>query len=303
MAIDPLTIKVMNKMISGSELPAFPHVALRLLELSKNPENGPAEFAVPIESDPGMASQVLHFVNSSYFGFLREISTVKLAIAMVGIRTVKNYALWSAVFTTIPEPKCGGYDLKSSWCDSLTRALFARTVSRELQFNDTEAAFCGALLQDIAIPLLANGEPRVYGSLLAKRRTTGTRLHELERHSLGWTHADAGGMICRRWNLPEDLTVMVERHLDIDEFVDPVGAEAGAAAIALSALLPSSMDSDWKERDLFEYHYRRIMPSRTPEIIEVFREVDWQFAELGPALKLPTTKRTLREIYAEAVIA
>ena len=41
---------------------------------------------------------MLRFVNSSYFGFAREISTVKLALALVGIRTIKNFALWSAVY-------------------------------------------------------------------------------------------------------------------------------------------------------------------------------------------------------------
>jgi len=36
------------------------------LQLSKDPDCGPAEFAVPIETDPGLTSQVLRFVNSSY---------------------------------------------------------------------------------------------------------------------------------------------------------------------------------------------------------------------------------------------
>src|SRR4029079_5498339 len=59
----------LKELLSGAQLPALPQSAIRLLELSQNPDNGPAEFAQPIESDPGLTGQVLKFVNSSYFGF------------------------------------------------------------------------------------------------------------------------------------------------------------------------------------------------------------------------------------------
>ena len=118
----------LKELLCSAQLPALPQSAIRLLELSQNPDNGPAEFAVPIESDPGLTGQVLKFVNSSYFGFSREISSVKLAITLVGIRTIKNFSLWSAVFSLMPNPKCGPFDLKSLWQDSLRRALFAAGV-------------------------------------------------------------------------------------------------------------------------------------------------------------------------------
>src|SRR5436305_4741055 len=88
----------LNRLLNAAQLPALPQSALRLLELSRDPDNGPIEFAGPIEADPGLAGQVLKFVNSSYFGFSNEISNVRMAITLVGIRTIKNFALWSAVF-------------------------------------------------------------------------------------------------------------------------------------------------------------------------------------------------------------
>src|SRR5436190_24336306 len=120
----------LKELLSSAQLPALPQSAIRLLELSQNPDNGPTEFAVPIEADPGLTGQVLKFVNSSYFGFSREINSVKLAITLVGIRTIKNFALWSAVFSLIPNPRCGPFDLKTLWQDSSRRALFARHFGR-----------------------------------------------------------------------------------------------------------------------------------------------------------------------------
>ena len=116
---NPVVSVDLKKVLCNAQLPALPQSAIRLLEMSRDPDNGPAEFAAPIESDPGLAGQVLRFVNSSYFGFSKEISSVKLAITLVGIRTIKNFALWSAVFSLMPNPKCGPFDLRSLWQDSL----------------------------------------------------------------------------------------------------------------------------------------------------------------------------------------
>ena len=53
----------LKKLLSTAQVPALPQSAIRLLELSRDEENGPAEFAVAIEVDPGLAGQVLRFVN------------------------------------------------------------------------------------------------------------------------------------------------------------------------------------------------------------------------------------------------
>ena len=125
----------LDRILAGGQLPALPQSAISLLQLSKDPNNGPTEYAIPIETDAGLTCQVLKFVNSSYFGFSREISSVKLAITLVGVRTVKNFALWSAVFSLMPNPKCGPFDLKGLWQDSLRRGLFARAAARLLAQN------------------------------------------------------------------------------------------------------------------------------------------------------------------------
>ncbi|HYW79154.1 MAG TPA: HDOD domain-containing protein, partial [Thermoguttaceae bacterium] len=145
----------LSKLLTTDHLPAMPQSALRLLEVSRDPSAGPTEFAIPIESDPGLTVQVLTFVNSSYFGFPNEISNIKQALTLVGVRSIKNFALYNAVFGLIPDPKCGPFDLKKLWQDSLRRALFARAMGKVLGMSEAEEPFAAALLQDMAVPLLA----------------------------------------------------------------------------------------------------------------------------------------------------
>jgi HD-like signal output (HDOD) protein len=293
----------LQKLLSNAQLPALPQSAIRLLELSQDPDNGPAEFAVPIESDPGLTGQVLRFVNSSYFGFRQEISSVKLAITLVGIRTIKNFALWSAVFSLMPNPKCGPFDLKSLWQDSLRRGIFARTFGKMLGLAEAEDLFAAALLQDMAVPLLAKERPVDYQQLLDARRDGSERLSDLEQERFGWSHADAGGELARGWGLPEAFARMVELHTHSDQ----VGAEEllcpGNSTIVLSSMLPSVCDTTWTDHEPLLAWYHRLAGKQAAPLRDIFERVDREFAEFAPVLKLASPTKALADSLTEPEIA
>jgi HD-like signal output (HDOD) protein len=291
----------LQQVLSVAQLPALPQSAIRLLELSQDPANGPAELAVPIESDPGLTGQVLRFVNSSYFGFSREVSNVKLAITLVGIRTVKNFALWNAVFSLMPNPQCGPFDLKSLWQDSLRRALFSRTMAKMLGIREAEEPFAAALLQDMAVPVLAREAPNLYQKLLQARNGGRLRLSQLEQRLFGWTHAQAAGIMARLWNLPEELATLLENHHAVDRWASRRDTEPGRLAVAISALLPTTVDPTWVESEAFEAYYQQIAPTESPPVVELLGQIDREFADLAPVLKLPTPRKSLAEAFYEIV--
>ena len=285
----------LDRLLSGTQLPALPQSAIRLLELSRDPDNGPAEFAVPIESDPGLTSQVLRFVNSSYFGFSREISSVKLAITLVGIRTIKNFALWSAVFSLMPNPRCGAFDLKSLWKDSLRRGLFARALGKYLGINEYEDLFSAALLQDMALPLLARELPNDYAEMLEARKGGQYRMSDLERERFEWTHADAAATMARGWNLPDRFIELIQAHVDLDVWVAEPDKHQDRFAVSLSAFLPSCRDSDWWNREKFEAAYAILPDGICPAISDLFAQIDKEFDEFAPVLKLAGPTRSLTD--------
>jgi HD-like signal output (HDOD) protein len=290
----------LKELLASAQLPALPQSAIRLLELSQDPDNGPAEFSVPIESDPGLTGQVLKFVNSSYFGFSREISSVKLAITLVGIRTIKNFALWSAVFSLMPNPRCGPFDLKSLWQDSLRRALFARAMGKLLGLKEAEDLFAGALLQDMAIPLLAKEQPQRYLKLFEGRKHGEMRLSDLERAEFGWSHAEAAGFMARQWSLPEEFAQLIEAHTQLDRFLAEGAKEAGKVSVALSALLPANHDEEWFDRERFLAAYEKVGSKSGKPVEELFAQIDQEFTDFAPVLKLTTPSKTLAVHLTEA---
>lgn len=285
----------LKDLLLNAQLPALPQSAIKLLELSQDPDNGPAEFAVPIEADPGLTGQVLKFVNSSYFGFSREISSVKLAITLVGIRTIKNFALWSAVFSLMPNPRCGPFDLKTLWQDSLRRALFARNFGKLLGMKDAEECFAAALLQDMAIPLLAKEIPQRYLKLFQERDGGAQRLSDLETAQFGWTHADAAAFMCRSWSLPEEFATLIESHCKLEELLAATPKLPAKLAVGVSALLPAASDKEWRDRERFLSVFKQLSAGKGTSIGEFMKQVDKAFAEFAPVLRLAAPARSLAE--------
>jgi HD-like signal output (HDOD) protein len=268
---------------------------MRLIELSNDPKNGPNEYAKPIEADAGLMGQILRFVNSSYFGFSREISSISQAIQLVGVRTIKNFALWSAVFSLVPNPKFGPFDLKGLWQDSLRRAVFARALGRAIKVPTAEDLFAAALLQDMAIPLLLKAMPEHYEKLIERRAAERVRLSSLEQELFGWDHAQAAAALCRNWRLPEEFAVLIERHPNVDDLLDGDKPLLDAACVAVASLLPSCRDQNWEEQAEFMDAFERVTETRTVDLDELVAQVDTSFEEFAPILKLPVPEQSLSD--------
>jgi HD-like signal output (HDOD) protein len=289
----------LKRIIPLAQLPGIPQSAVRLMEISQNPDNGPAEIAVPIEVDQGLTGQVLRFVNSSYFGFARKISNVRMAVGLVGVHAITNFILCNAIFSLMTHHRCGPFDLICLWQDSLRRALFARTLAKLLCINDAEDVFAAALLQDMAIPILAKESPRSYEKLLDSRKQGQIRLSSLENAAFGWTHGQVAGMIAHHWKLPGVLINLIGNHYEIEKFAGKPGVASDKVTVAISALLPTVADPVWFECRQFELYYNKLFPDNNHTIVELLEHTDKEFALFAPIMKLPTPAKSLVDQYNE----
>jgi HD-like signal output (HDOD) protein len=293
----------LEKVLASTKLPALPASAVKILELSQDPSKGPRDFAKPIEADGGLMTQVLKFVNSSYFGFTREIAGVEQAISLVGIRPIKNFALWSAVFSIIPSPKIGNFDLKSLWMDSLRRAVFSRVLGKAIHLSNAEELFTAALLQDMAIPILLEAFPEMYAEIVKRRADDQLRLSIIEREVLGWDHAEAAAALCRMWHLPIDFARLIERHTNYEELLELGTEAADCAVVAIAALLPSCSDNEWTEQNEFFRAVSRVTSTHHIDFVDLFISVDTNFEEFAPLMHLTLPEKSLGVLFREAAEA
>jgi HD-like signal output (HDOD) protein len=288
----------LKKILTVEQLPAMPQSALTVLQLDNDlAKVNINDLVRPIEADPGLVAQVLKFLNSSYFGFQSTISNVKQGIALVGIRVVKNFVLWKAVFSLIPKSKGAEFDVGGLWQDSLRRAMFARFLLNEFKKGDPEMAFAGALLQDMAIPMLLKLKPVEYGVLIEKHREldASTRLSALEEERFGWNHAQAGGILGRIWKLPHLLTLIIEEHTEIEELVHSFDSNSEETSVAISAMLPSDTNSEWHEADTFVKYFKTIFPNKSDLIKNLFERVDREFDQYATIIQIGKPKKKLMD--------
>ncbi len=220
--------------------PPLPEVVARVLDRLSHPEVTPAEVAPLIEKDPALAAQVLKLVNSAFFGLSRSITSIREATTLLGLKEIKSLVLSYGVVQTIKDPHREGFDIAVFWEDSLFRALFAREVARHRGFQPEEA-FSGALLEDVALPVLLTnwyeGYRRVYETWQADRSRS---LHEVEREMLSWDHAQAGAWVLRSWKLPDVLVCCVGLHTHSLVQIAEMGfLETPIGAVALASKIPS----------------------------------------------------------------
>jgi len=296
------SVLALKELLTVEPLPGMPQTALRLTRLARDPANGPAEFAVLIEADPGLTTQVLRFVNSSFFGFQSRISSIRQAVLLLGIRAIQNFVLCQAIFKAIPSPRCCMFDLKALWRDSLRRALFARTLSRLLRVPDVEEAFAAGLLQDMAIPLLARRAPEAYSKFFYARRMSkhSLRLSQLEEQAFDWNHAMAAAIVARRWNLPETLVALIQGHVAVEPHLCQPDSHLGELSVALSAMLPADDDVTWCELGKLEAAYAQVRQPQCPSIEDLLRTADEQYAEIAPLLGVSPPKVSLVEKHHKA---
>jgi putative nucleotidyltransferase with HDIG domain len=102
-------------------------------------------------------------------------------------------------------------------------------VARMLNRSDHDTLLVGALLHDVGKLVLEQMTPSYPEGVHGDADTPDARARA-ERRALGFDHALVGGLMLRRWVLPEPLAVMVEGHHAED-------AEDAAAVLRLADML------------------------------------------------------------------
>jgi len=293
----------LTEKLKKTNLCALPQSAAQMIELAKNPENGPKELAVPISTDLGLTAQILRFVNSSFFGFRYKITSVQMALSLASIRTIKNFVLWNGLFAVLPNPKCGPFSLKKLFQDALRRAVFARQTARRFvpSIGGDEAFVC-ALMQDMALPLLANLWHKEYEEMIQiVDKDPTVRLSRIERDKMGWDHSKAGTILANHWGYSSQVADAVSSHtsLILQEKGGPVEITA-ATVTALSALLPKVTDVQWVESQEFLNTWQKMFPGQITALVEIIAETDEEAKQLTGLVSLGDSPKSLGAYFEQA---
>lgn len=205
-------MKILEKIRSTDSLPSLPTVAIEVLSLTRRDDTTVQQLATVIQNDPGLTAKVLKVVNSPLFGIPREISSLKQAINMLGLRTVKVMALSFSLVETVGRAECDGFDFSAYWRRSLTTAVAARLIAKAACPEVAEEAFVAGLLADVGMVAAWRADSKTYTAVFEAWRESGSTLVAAETEKFGCSHALMSGELLRSWGLPAIVCDAVESH-------------------------------------------------------------------------------------------
>ncbi len=194
------------------KLHSSPAVALRILEIMRDPDFDSAEVTACLERDPSLTAAVLRLVNSSYYSVPVKVTEIQRAIAYLGHRslrlTVLGFGLTKALAHGCPKAIHAQY-----WRRSLTLAVAARKLAERKgdPAVSPDAAFAAGLLADLGMLVLAQLETEKYLPVCEADDHVVTQL-VMEREIFGFTHVEVGTRLMEKWALPAELIEAVSHH-------------------------------------------------------------------------------------------
>ncbi|MEE2657944.1 MAG: HDOD domain-containing protein [Candidatus Latescibacterota bacterium] len=204
-------------------LPTLPTVITQLISLIDNPKTSARNVAQLISTDQALTAKILKIANSAFYGFPRGIATVDLAVVVLGFETVKNLGLSVSVlerFSGSGESGVGaegtdsvaGFDRQKFWEHSIACGVAARMLAGKLRYRVPGEAFAAGILHDIGRLILSQYFPSEFAEVLEFMDKEELYIGHAEECVLGITHAQVGGWLAERWNLPTQLEETISQH-------------------------------------------------------------------------------------------
>jgi HD-like signal output (HDOD) protein len=196
-------------------LPTAPKVVEELISSFDKASVSTEEIAKKLSTDPVLSAKLLRLANSAYYHVSRSIGTVEDAVLMLGFVTVRTLVISSGLvsgFKTVP-----GLDLKQFWRYSLHTAVSAKWIAKKTREN-TDLAFTIGMMHAIGQLVIHSAAAE---QAMALDKVTGPldpRRLDAEQASLGFTYADVGAELAKRWKFPmafqDTIAAFPEPHKD-----------------------------------------------------------------------------------------
>lgn len=185
-------------------MPSLSTTVSKVLEVCNSPRTSANDLNRVISLDPVLTGHVLKLINSAYYSLPNQISSLARAIIMLGLNTVKNLALSTAVvgalgkkssFTTLP--------MDAFWAHSICVGVTAKAmaVARNVPTIQREEYFVAGMLHDLGKIPLNTCFSENYGQALQLAALEQSSLLKTEQLLIGVDHGVAGRLIGDKWRL------------------------------------------------------------------------------------------------------
>lgn len=210
-------IEQINKFID--EMPALPITVSKILEVANNIKSTAKDLNDVISIDPVLTGKVLKLINSAYYGINEQVTSIVRAVIMLGLNTIKNLALSSAIIGSISDKNLFvALNLEGFWRHSIGVGVTAKHIAQNMGIERkvSEEYFISGLLHDIGKIILNKYFPKLYLEAIKLSDINHTPLYKEEASQINLDHTLVGGLIAKKWNLAKSISEVIVKHHSLE---------------------------------------------------------------------------------------
>lgn len=195
----------LRELFGGVEaLPKPPRVYEEMMRLAADPNFRLEDVVAVIEGDLATSTDVLHLVNTSFFGLPARVDSVARAVSLLGLETIQALAVAGAVFGRGGAPPPGVNPATLCRRGLLVASLTKRfALSHGWSREATDDIFFAGLLHEVALPLLAAARPQAWAQIRDHPFRDPFEEHELFVQAFGAGVTDATAYLLGLWGFGE----------------------------------------------------------------------------------------------------
>lgn len=192
-------------------IPQLPGSALRVMKIAQDFESPSHILVEVIGSDPILTLRILRAVNSPLFAIEKSVTSLRVAVNLLGARTICEIVLTYAVADTFNQKGHDSIAERKLWRHSVAVGVAAREIcSAVRRRGDVDTAFLCGLLHDIGTLYLLR-QDWCYPQFLPEFPDE-EELLQLEREVYGKTHEQIGAIIAKQWGLASEMVNVIHDH-------------------------------------------------------------------------------------------
>ncbi len=192
-------------------MPSLSTTVGKVMEICSRTDASPNELNKVISLDPVLTGQVLKLINSAYYSLVNKVTSLTRAITMLGMNTVKNMALSTAIIRTVAgAKKSKALPTTKFWAHSIGTGVSAKLLGEAagIQVMEREELFLSGLLHDLGKVPFGDEYSEVLNAASFEQRP----LHEVEQSMMGIDHQEVGLMIAEKWKLNTVISQCISEH-------------------------------------------------------------------------------------------
>jgi len=188
------------------EIPGSPKVLPKLSRLLGDGNSSIDEVIALIRIEPGIAAHVLQVANSAFYSKGgQRCFAVGEAVSRVGYNQVYEMVMHAVGSQVLVRP-LAVYHLEAEelWRRSVTCGFAGEIIARA-SGGEPETAYTLGLLHTIGMVAVDEWASRNNPSLVMTPKGFPRYYTQTERALLGFTHADVGGILLKKWDFPVEM--------------------------------------------------------------------------------------------------